>query len=188
MNKDQIIDKLNKIRALADRSEGGEREAAEAALTRIMDEHNISASDLETTSEEMLFCRIHGVRSWDLFKQVAAVRHGIMKMAYFGRDSKTKQAKIIRQKLNGCNPKGTNVVIFCTPSELVQVQYAYDLYQRSLENHLEAMFYGFLEKNKLLAPADPNNKNSNMTDEQIELAWRMGSAVIPASINRALTE
>jgi hypothetical protein len=109
-------------------------------------------------------------------------------MAYFGRDSKTKYAKNLRDKLNGCNPKGTNVVIFCTPSELVQIQYAYDLYQQSFNDHLEAMFYGFLEKNSLLAPEDPNDKNSGMTDEQIELAWRMGSAVIPTKINPALAE
>lgn len=188
MNRKQAIEKLNKIRALAENGVGGEKDAAAAALERIMKEYGITDDSLEVEEEILLFSKVNGMKSWDLFKQIAAVRYGVRKMAYIGRDCRTAYAKSLREKLGHSKPKWANVLLFCSPGTLVQINYAYELYQRSLNDHAEAMFYAFLEKNNLLAPPDPDNKNASMTDDQARIAWRMGMAVTPTTVNKALTE
>lgn len=51
MNKNKAIDKAKKLKALADRGIGGEKLNAKAQLDKLMKEHNLSDTDVDTETE-----------------------------------------------------------------------------------------------------------------------------------------
>ena len=190
MTREQAIDKMRKIKALIDNSDGGEKQAAEEALKRIMESTGIKEDELLIEASEFKYIKIGGIKSWELFKQMAYIRFGIKRMGYFGADCKTENGKNLRRliKNDPSVPKGVNVVVFCKPSDAVLAQYTYDLLQQSLNQHIEGMFYAFLDRNELLAPPDPNNTNAGMSEEERSIASRMLYSVRRADINPALNQ
>ena len=45
--RERLLEKLMKVKALADRGEGGERESAERTLAAMMERYGITEADLE---------------------------------------------------------------------------------------------------------------------------------------------
>lgn len=45
--RDRLLEKLEKVKALADRGVGGEKESAERTLSALMARYNITEADLE---------------------------------------------------------------------------------------------------------------------------------------------
>lgn len=47
--RERLLEKLGKVKALADRGEGGEKESAERTLAALMKRYGITEEDLEDT-------------------------------------------------------------------------------------------------------------------------------------------
>lgn len=188
MTKDEIINKLLKIKALADNGDSGEKSAAEEMLRRMMNKYGIKEEDLDSEKEIVCYFRIHGCKCKDLFKQVAIIYCGVTRMHYIGNDAQDKDAKTIRKMTLGTKPKGANMVVICTPAKFLELQYAYEMFQQSLDKHLEGMFYAFLHTNDLLAPYDPDKPQTDIDNDTIDLACRMGLVVKRTEVNKALPQ
>lgn len=188
MTKNEIINKLLKIKALADSGDSGERSAAEKMLARMMEKYGVGEDDLISEQESVHYFRVHGCKGKDLFGQVAVIYCGVQKYRYIGKDAWDKGAKTIRKSTSGLRPRNANMVAICTPAKFLELQYAYEMFQQSLDKHLEGMFYAFLDTNNLLAPYNPSNPKSNMEDDEIEIAYRMGLAVKKADVRKALPQ
>lgn len=188
MTKEDIINKINKIRALAEHGEGGEKISAESLLNSLMQKYGITEEDLYDEKEQVYFLKISGYKCRDLFRQVAIIYCNVDRMTYFGNDAQDKYAKKIRNITDHSRPRGSNMVVMCTPSKYIELKYAYELFQKSFDRHVEGLFYGFLDTNNLLAPYNPDNPKSDMDDETIDIASRMGLAVKRTEINKALPQ
>jgi len=188
MTKDEIINKLLKIKALADNGVSGEKSAAEEMLRKMMNKYGITEEDLDSEKEIVCYFRIHGCKCKDLFRQVAIIYCGVTRIHYIGDDARDKNAKKIRKMTIDARPKGSNMVAICTPAKFLELRYAYEMFQQSLDKHLEGMFYAFLHTNDLLAPYDPSKPKADMDDDEIDLACRMGLAVKRAEVNKALPQ
>jgi len=188
MTKDDIINKINKVRALAEQGEGGEKISAESLLNSLMQKYGITEEDLYDEKEQVYFFKISGYKCRDLFRQVAIIYCNVDRMTYFGNDAQDKYAKKIRKITDYSRPRGSNMVVICTPSKYIELKYAYDIFQKSFDRHVEGLFYGFLDTNNLLAPYNPDNPKADMDDETIDIATRMGLAVKRTEINKALPQ
>lgn len=188
MTKEDIINKINKIRALAEHGEGGEKISAESLLNLLMQKYGITEEDLYDEKEQVYFLKVSGYKCRDLFQQVAIIYCNVDRMTYFGKDAQDKYAKKIRNITDHSRPRGSNMAILCTPSKYIELKYAYEMFQKSFDRHVEGLFYGFLATNNLLAPYNPDNPKSDMDDETIDIASRMGLAVKRTEINKALPQ
>jgi hypothetical protein len=187
MVKDEILNKLRKIKALAEGGDIGEKSAAEEMLRKLMVKYGVSEEDLNSEKESVHYFCIHGCKCKELFRQVAIIYCGVDRMHYFGNDAQDKAAKVIRRMAKD-RPKGSNMGVICTSAKFLELQYAYDIFQKSFDQHVEGLFYGFLDTNNLLAPYNPDNPKSDMDDETIDIASRMGLAVKRTKINKALPQ
>lgn len=188
MAKEDIINKLNKIKSLAELGEAGEKISAESLLNSLMQKYGITEEDLYDEKEQIYFFKISGYKCRDLFRQVAIIYCGVGRMTYFGNDAQDKYAKKIRKITDHSRPRGSNIVVICTPSKYIELKYAYEMFQKSFDQHVEGLFYGFLDTNNLLAPYNPDNPKADMDDETIDIASRMGFAVKKTEINKALPQ
>ena len=57
--REELLQRLERVKALAERGVGGEKENAEALLNRLMAKYGISEEDIEDTAERDYFIRYH---------------------------------------------------------------------------------------------------------------------------------
>ena len=55
--REELLKRLERVKALAERGVGGEKENAEALLKRLMEKYDISDEDIEDTSTRTYFIR-----------------------------------------------------------------------------------------------------------------------------------
>lgn len=185
MTKDEIINKIRKIQALAQFGTGGEKDAAEQLLAQLMEKYNISLADLNEEEKEIVyFYKFHGHYGYDLFKQVCAV-NGCLKFAKI--DNSTNATKKIKDATKYQRPRGANVVLVCTPVKFIEISTAYEIYQKSFDEHVESLMYAFLSQNDLfVGNADPNKVLTEEEKRMLERASIMKLGVDKAQVNKQL--
>jgi hypothetical protein len=129
-NKKQAL--LNKLRALAERGIGGERENAQRKLEAILQRYEISAEEFEANGEKSL--------NWftlpkfqKLFLLIAAEVLDVDPLQYrkFGR----------------------TIGIESTPAQAVEIELTYAAYRRSLEREIEELKEAFFLRHGLYVKA-----------------------------------
>lgn len=166
---ESIIERLLKIKALAERGVGGERSAAERLLNSLMKQYDISPEDLGSDKAECHFAYI-GEQSidWKLFSQIAHKLHE-------GRPGKVKLADLRNAPAlhrrawaeAGLGPKNSNIGLHCTKAEFVEVMSTFEIYRDDMHRQEEAFFYAYLDKNNLLMA--PDGDQPELTEEEIEM-------------------
>lgn len=68
--REELLQRLERVKALAERGVGGEKENAEALLNRLMAKYGISEEDIEDTAERDYFIRYHNFWERKLIVQV----------------------------------------------------------------------------------------------------------------------
>lgn len=170
MTREEIIEKIRKIQALASKGEAGERKSAELRLKEMMTKYGITEEDI--TEEEkpgVFFYKFHGTNGRQLFAQVAATR-GCLKFAFIGNDEHSKQAKQVRLATRHERPRGTNVAMICTTIQFIEITTAYEIYQKSFDEHYKSFVYAFYAENNLFyGNADESHV---LTDEERKMLAR----------------
>ena len=69
--REELLQRLERVKALAERGVGGEKENAEALLNRLMAKYGISEEDIEDTAERDYFIRYHNFWERKLIVQIA---------------------------------------------------------------------------------------------------------------------
>lgn len=133
MDREQAAEKLKKIKALAERGVGGEKETAMRMYRELMEKYQIEEAEvLEDLVETHWFGYANDMEE-DLLTQIfykvtgsATYRH------YTGKYS--------RRKKRGCD---------CTELEAVEIKLLFDFYRGELEKELEAFMTAFKYGNRL---------------------------------------
>lgn len=151
-DREQLLQKVKKIQALAERGDRGEKESAAALLERLMKQHGITETELEEDRREI---------AWFRFKTPLA-RRLLNQIIY---------------AVTGCVGKYTNrprkmLGIECTAAERLEIELSFEFYNAALEKELERFYSAFLNKNHIF-PEKAIDEVPDVGEIDLEEAMRL---------------
>ncbi len=190
MTREQIIDRLLKIKALAEKGSEGERENAAKLLASLMAKYGIEADDLESDKIDihMAFTG-NGDFDLDLFVQVAAKQFRGRNNPGVKNLSKIPKHHIKQLSEFGCGPANSNVAIECTRADFIEIVSTFEIYKKDLRKQAETFFYAYLDTNDLLVPSNGNGRQP--TKDEIDKALSaklMSQGIKKKTINKLIEE
>ena len=183
MNRQDIIDRLKKIKALSEKGVGGEKGSAERHLEELMRKYGITEEDLneEEIAVERFF---NACENTALFVQIVC--------KIFGKKSSLYKRKIKREyRLYFTNNGELGDVDFthsvvCTKAEFLEIKFYYETYLADYKKQLDVFFYAYLDKNNLLLPCDENKQPTEEEDKIALNALMMQQGIEKKVINKAI--
>ena len=193
MDLEQIKERLAKMKALAERGVGGERDAAERLLREIAAKHGISLDDIGSEVEREHVVNIQ--YSWQrmIFIQLL----GLMRLDQYGdRDAdklflfKRNQCVQARGRKSRGRTRRRKVAYYftvCTDAQWLELEAKYVVLCADYERQIKAFPLAFLMSNKLLMPYNPNSKKpSAEADEQYLTAETLAAGIRKSHLNKQL--
>lgn len=151
MSKAENFELMRKLKALADRGEGGERENARRLLNRLMDKYDVEEADLsDDVLEEHMFAyrNKHELTLLvQLFYKIAGDRK-----VYRYTSGKGKNSRVYAK---------------CTKAEAVQVEVEYEFYRELWKEEVEWLMNAFIQKHRIF-DIKPGHKTEEISDEEAE--------------------
>ncbi len=160
-NKAELLEKVKKIKALAERGYAGERESAQALLARIMEQHGISEAELEEDRRETAWFDYSQETERRLLNQIIYMVTGKSGCGCVGTYTGRKRKKL-----------GAD----CTAAERIEIEAAYEFFKAAMNEELEIFYSAFANKNHLFPPEDKCTAKSaeELTPEQRARALKAG--------------
>ena len=193
MDLEQIKERLAKMKALAERGVGGERDAAERLLREIAAKHGISLDDIGSEVEREHVVNIQ--YSWQ--RQIFIQLLGLMRLDQYGdRDADKLHLFARRQyvQTRGRKSRGRTrqrkvayYFTVCTDAQWLELEAKYVVLCADYERQIKAFPLAFLMSNKLLMPYNPNGKKpSAEEDEQYLTAETLAAGIRKSHLNKQL--
>lgn len=113
--REELLRRLERVKALAERGVGGEKENAEALLNRLMAKYGISEEDIEDTAERDYFIRYHNFWERKLIVQIAYKHLGS------GHCCGTVGTQSGRPHKKIC--------VTCTPAQYIEIEADFEFYK-----------------------------------------------------------
>lgn len=173
-NRENLIKKLEKLRALADKGIGGEKENAEALLSAMMKKYGITDADLEAEHTKTYWFRYKTEWERKLLHQLAYKHLGDGHSfgcvgTYTGRQRK-------------------QVGIECTAATYIEIEADYEFYRAAWEEDIAIFYSAFINKNKLFPPADLAREDTDEPDlERMGKVVRMMGGIDQKTRHKALS-
>ncbi|MDO8728533.1 MAG: DUF2786 domain-containing protein [bacterium] len=180
MNKlsDDVMRRIKKILALAERGVDGEKAAAEAMLAKMLLKYGLTLEDVSQNDAK---------RAW-------------VELTYSGENERILLAQIVR-KVTGKNEimvrsvkrVRTKCSYELTPAEHIEVEFMFAILQIALHAEMTKLLTAFIHKNKLYAPSLDDSEETH--DEQktpeerarIRQIAMMMNGMSPVTIHKAIT-
>lgn len=164
MTDNAKIDRLKKLRALALRGVGGEKEQAQAILDKLMKKYDISFDELDEDAVNDYIFEYHGKEQERLLTQtffkVTNGEHSIYNLTY------TYSGRACKTKLRG----------ECTAAQKIEIDFLFDFYKRLWEKEREALLYAFIQKHEIFRELRDGEQGSELSPEEYKkmLAYMAG--------------
>jgi len=148
------IELLRKVKALADRGVGGEKETAQATLERLLSKHGLTKADLEEDQKEWCFFSYSQDVERDLLGQIIYMVTGSAPCGCVGAHTNRK-----RKKLS----------VEATTAERIEIEANFEFFKGALADELEVFMSAFSHKNHLFPPpskdktTDEERRESNLS-------------------------
>lgn len=161
MSVEDIKNRLRKIKALAESGCDGERDAAEALLSRMMKEHGISIEELDDeTLQEFVVGKLN---KWE-----RVLWNQLVSLAAYGKPNYGKKGLYTSRYTKRSSVK-------CTRGEFVEASAAFAVLRRDYKRQLDNFLTAFLIKNNLLLPTGegdtpPSEEETRRQLEALSLA------------------
>lgn len=151
--KENLLEKLKKIKALADRGDRGEKESAKALLEKLMQEHGITEADLEVERVETVFFPYHDELERRILIQVIFSVTGKSAFGCVGAASGRKRKKY-----------GAD----CTAAQRLEIEFNHKFFYEAAKKEFEVFLYAFYMKNGIFPPESevPVRTLEEMTPEE----------------------
>lgn len=150
--REELLRRLEHVKALAERGVGGEKENAEALLNRLMVKHGISEEDIEDTVERDYFIRYHNFWERKLIVQIAYKHLGS------GHCCGTVGTQSGRPHKKIC--------VTCTPAQYIEIEADFEFYKAAWEEELAIFYSAFISKNDIFPPPELASPSD---DDEIDL-------------------
>lgn len=193
MDLERIKERLVKMKAIAERGVGGERDAADRLLREIAAKHGISLDDIESEVEREHIVDIR--KSWQ--RQIFVQLLGLMRIEQYG-DRYADKLNLFKRfqyvKASGRKPRGRIVrrtvacyYTVCTDAQWLEVTAKYAVLCADYERQIKAFPLAFLMRNDLLLPFNPNGKTpSAKENEQYCTAAALADGIWKSRLNKQL--
>ena len=187
--REKIMARLAKMKALADGGVGGERENAARLLDGIAAKYGIDLDRIG--SEEESVHRLDVTKGWklDLVCQIFAMmrveQYGSLKA---GEGHCSIFARRIQESRKGAKWRTKSYIVRCTNAQFVEMQAKFAVLSRDYERQKKAFFRAFLEANDLLTPYDPERAARATAEELAEAreARRLAVGIQRSVLNKQL--
>lgn len=130
---------LQKVKALADRGIGGEKESAQALLARLMEQYGITEAELEEDRREIAWFGYSQEVERRLLNQIIYMVTGSSGYGCVGAHTNRKRKKM-----------GADV----TAAERLEIEAAYEFFKAAFNEELETFLAAFANKNRLFPSPD----------------------------------
>ena len=149
---------LQKIKQLAERGVGGEKENAEKMLKQLMKKYNISESELNSETIEMFETNVKDIFESKLLTQIHYSVCG----------------NINEDKFVSYLPKNKkHAYIFCTKAEFIEIEAKFKFYKEIWKKQLNTFFSAFINTERIFPPKElmkiTKDNNHELTKEDMEI-------------------
>lgn len=154
MINQQVLEKLKKIKALADRGIGGERENALKLYNELVEKYDIQNEDLE--AEEIK-------QYWFSYKN-SLEKTLLIQVIY----SVVGNSQVWRYK----DGRRKKIGEYCTKAEAIEIEIRYNFYKDVLEKELDIFMNAFISANRIYPDKnarcykEPEEKDRKLTPEE----------------------
>ena len=149
------IERLKKLKELALRGVGGEREQAVALLEKLSKKYNISCDELDEDIIKEYDFEYHGKEQEKLLKQtiykITDDKNSFwnLQYTYSGRSCKT------RLRAN------------CTEAQKIEIEFLFDFYKRIWEKEKEALLQAFIQKHRIFGKLKDGEKGTELSNDEL---------------------
>ncbi|MEY2702281.1 MAG: hypothetical protein RLY43_914 [Bacteroidota bacterium] len=154
----KILELAKKLKAMAERGEGAERENAEEKLKALMEKHGITEEDLNDDKIGYYVFDVKGENE-NLYLNLLRQLCGILHIKLYG-DLSEKTRKTIRKTLS---QNGTHF-IETTKYKYIELESMFDFYKEKLSKEYGVFIYAFYLKNDLLAKAEDLDREPTLEE------------------------
>lgn len=163
-----------KLRALAERGVGGEKDAAAQKLALLMEKYGLDDADLEDEKEETHDFHFKTEFEKDLLRQLFyKIVPDFSSKTYgyrYGKGSRTTYG------------------ITCTKAQAIQIGIEYDFYKDLWKEEQKFLFLCFIQKHAIFNPNPKEAKPSTLSDEEMLRMMRMMNGMQDKSLTAQLPE
>ena len=170
MNREDIIAKILKVKALAERGSEGEKANAERMLSELMQRYNISDEDINVDKQDVYLLDTENEMFLQLFVQIYHLN--------YGRDREILDGTKIPKKLKkewagyGFGDENGNIAIKCTKAEFIEIKMLFDIYKEDLKRQYDTFLYAYFIKNELLVQPTEEESHQKSTKDDIKKALK----------------
>lgn len=165
-----------KLYELAVRGSDGEREAAQAALDKVVKKYGISLDTLDDTRPEQYHFKYHGEDERKLFAQIAYKVIGESGHVYTLKNPDTNRH---RKSVIG---------VECTAAQYIEIELLFDFYKRLYEKEKEDFFCAFVHKHNLFGKSTDESNTATISNEDAAKILAMMSGLSNETPHRQLEE
>jgi len=151
----KVIELAKKLKALADRGIGGEKENAIMFLERLMQQHGITYAEIE--GEAVSEHRVYFIKKdYDITRQIIA--------SVIGKLSRANYSEYKYVQSNGKRAFG----IVCSDADYLLIDAKLNFYLKAYEAELELFYHAFIQRNELYMKADSTKQSETIEEPQTE--------------------
>ena len=164
MTREEILNRLMKLKALADRGVGGERKNAERLLAEIAAEHGIDLANLEEERLQNFYVELRESFKHKMLGQLCALKRQELK-----REGVSLEGH--RMSAWKCKGKYMYSVSNCTRAEWLELMAKLEVLSRAYKRQLEDFYHAFLMANNLLVEAE--DEQGKLSQEERRRLFRV---------------
>ena len=175
MSVEEIKSRLRKIKALAESGFGGERDAAEALLSRMMTEYGISIDELD--DEALQEFTVGKLNKWE-----RVLWNQLVSLAAFGKQKKKEKGLYTSRFTKISSVK-------CTRGEFVEAAAAFAVLRRDYKRQLDNFLTAFLISNDLMLPFGEADTPPSEDEVKKQMkAWSLSRGIVKTELHAQLEE
>lgn len=165
----KLHDKLQKILALAERGEGGEKDTAQRMLEKLMIKYDITFAELGVNTKETYYWNYDSKHEKQILLQLVARVTNDLQLSYYTGDRKC----------------GFDL----TKSDYIEIDLHYSILRKDLKQLIDRLVNAFVQRNRLFANSPPMEKKREYTEkelDELEKMMAMASNINPSEVNQQL--
>ena len=180
------IETAKKIKELADKGVGGEKQNAQELLSKFLKKNNLTIEDLDSEEKKDWYLndKDFPIRyKWLLAQIVASVDttlNDVVKVRYMFKD-KASQSEVKKTLGYTCR-----IYLFCTASHYAEISTKFSVYKASYEKEVSLFQYAFFLKNGLLVGEDGQGKSRDFSDDDIKKILSTAMNIDKAQIHKQI--
>ena len=157
--KEELLERIKAVKALADRGERGEKENAQALLEKLMQKYGVTEADLELEYMETVFFPYHDELERRILIQVIFSVTGKPPFGCVGGGTGRKRKK--------CGAD-------CTAAQRLEIEFNHKFFYEAAKKEFEVFLYAFFKKNGIFPPETvvPPRDIEDLEEEELQTLHR----------------